>query len=271
MSSTALRIAIMGATGRMGAALLEGVLTQPDLALVAALTRADDPLLGADAAAHIGRAAGGVPFSSGIAEAVRPADVIVDFSRPEATLELVAACRQARKPLVTGTTGLDAAGQRQIDALARKVAVCQAANFSVGVTVCLGLLETATRILGPEYDVEIVEAHHRHKVDAPSGTALMMGRAVAAARGQDLERVAVFERHGRPGARDSAAIGFSAVRGGDVVGDHTVMFLGEGERVEITHRAGSRANFARGALRAARWLAGKPSGRYDMRDVLGLR
>lgn len=267
----ALRVTIMGASGRMGAALLEGVLGSSDLALAAALTRAQDPLLGADAAAHVGRAAGRVTFTTDIAQAVRAADVIVDFSRPEATLALLPTCARYRKPLVTGTTGLDAAGQAEIDALAREVAVCQAANFSVGVTVCLGLLETATRALGPDYDVEIVEAHHRHKVDAPSGTALMMGRAVAAARGQDLERVAVFDRHGHPGARDSASIGFSAVRGGDVVGDHTVMFLGEGERVEITHRAGSRANFAGGALRAARWLTARAAGRYDMRDVLGMR
>ncbi|HEU0197871.1 MAG TPA: 4-hydroxy-tetrahydrodipicolinate reductase [Nevskiaceae bacterium] len=266
-----LRIALMGASGRMGGALVNGILDDPTLQLVAALTRADDPLLGVDAGTHVGRAALGVPFAVDVVAGVAACDLVIDFSRPAATLKVLAACRAAHRPLVLGTTGFDADGLLALDAAAGDIALCQAANFSVGVNVCLNLLGVAARALGPAYDVEIVEAHHRHKVDAPSGTALAMGRAVADASGRTLEAAAVYGRHGDTGERQPGTIGFAAVRGGDVVGDHTVMFLGDGERVEITHRASSRATFAGGALRAAHWLAGKVSGRYDMRDVLGLR
>lgn len=264
-----LRLTLMGASGRMGCALIEGIIADPALELVGALTRPDDPLLGVDAGNQVGKASLGVVFSTEVEAAVAACDVVVDFSRPAATLAVVAACQAARKPIVIGTTGFDAGQRAQLDTAAASMGICQAANFSVGVNVCLGLLRTAARTLGPTYDVEVVEAHHRHKVDAPSGTALSMARAVAAAGDHDLDAVAVYGRHGRTGERQQGSIGFSAVRGGDVVGDHTVMFLGDGERVEISHRASSRTTFSGGALRAAQWLAHQPPGRYDMRDVLG--
>lgn len=266
-----LRLTLMGATGRMGCALLAGIVDDPALALVGALTRSDDPVLGVDAGKHVGRAELGVVFDTDIEAAVAQCDVVVDFSRPAASLAVVQACVAAGKPVVIGTTGFDADQRAVLDTAAGSVALCQAANFSVGVNVCLGLLQMAARALGPAYDVEVVEAHHRHKVDAPSGTALAMGRAVAEAGGQALNDVAVYGRHGNTGERASGTIGFSAVRGGDVVGDHTVMFLGDGERVEVGHRASSRTTFAGGALRAARWLASRAPGGYDMRDVLGFR
>ncbi|TAM09025.1 MAG: 4-hydroxy-tetrahydrodipicolinate reductase [Nevskiaceae bacterium] len=266
-----LRLTLMGATGRMGRALIEGILDAPDLELAGALTRSDDPLLGVDAGSFVGRAVLGVEFGVDIAAAVAACDVVVDFSRPAATLAVVEACRARNRAIVVGTTGFDSAQAERLAAAARSIALCQAANFSIGVNVCLGLLALATPALGPTYDVEIVEAHHRHKVDAPSGTALAMGRAVAAAAGTTLEAAAVYGRQGNTGERPAGKIGFAAVRGGDVVGDHTVMFLGDGERVEISHRASSRTTFAGGALRAARWLARQPAGRYDMRDVLGLK
>lgn len=261
----------MGATGRMGRALIEAILDAPDLELAAALTRADDPLLGADAGSFVGRDPLEVKFGVDVVAGVAASDVVIDFSRPAATLAVVEACRMVGRAIVVGTTGFDSVQATRLDVAARSIALCQAANFSVGVNVCLGLLALATPALGPDYDVEIVEAHHRHKVDAPSGTALALGRAVAAAANTSLEDAAIYGRHGNTGERPRGKIGFSAVRGGDVVGDHTVMFLGDGERVEISHRASSRTTFAGGALRAARWLSGRPAGRYDMRDVLELK
>jgi len=255
----------------MGRALIDGIIDAPDLKLSGALTRADDPALGADAGAHAGRAPLGVIIDTDLAAATAGSDVLIDFSRPEGTQAVLASCCVAGRPLVIGTTGFSAQQQAAIDHAAGVIPICQAANYSIGVSVCLALLEQAARALGPGYDVEIIEAHHRHKVDAPSGTALAMGRAVADALGRDLQQTAVYGRHGHTGARDGQTIGFATVRGGDVVGDHTVMFLGEGERVEISHRASSRSNFARGALRAAGWVIDRPPGLYDMRDVLGLR
>jgi 4-hydroxy-tetrahydrodipicolinate reductase len=268
--NTPLRVAIIGATGRMGHALVESILANPDLALTAAVAQPDSPGYGADAASLAGRAAIGVIVNDDVEAAAAASDVIVDFSRPQGTLAALAACQRHGRGLVIGTTGLSAEQRRQVAEAARAMPICMAANFSVGVNVCLKLLETAARTLGETYDVEIVEAHHRHKVDAPSGTALRMGEAVAAALGRSLEDCAIYGREGVTGVRDRQTIGFATVRGGDVVGDHTVMFLGEGERIEITHKASSRSNFARGALRAAQWLHRREPGLYDMRDVLGL-
>lgn len=266
-----LSIAVIGASGRMGSALIGAVVDDPGLGLSAAVSRVDDPAVGQDAGVLVGRPPLNIVLSTDFSKAVRSCDVAVDFSRPDGTLETLRACVDVGRPLVIGTTGFDAVQQYAIDAAASKIPVCQAANYSIGVNVCLKLLDEAARALGPVYDVEIVEAHHRHKVDAPSGTALAMGRTVADALGRDLDEVSIYGRQGHTGGRDGQTIGFSTVRGGDVVGDHTVMFLGDGERVEISHRATSRLNFARGALRAAAWLKSQPAGHYDMQDVLDLR
>jgi 4-hydroxy-tetrahydrodipicolinate reductase len=267
--SNAIRIAILGATGRMGRALIETTLQMPELRLAATVALRGSPGFGADAGVVAGLPATGVTIGDDLAAAVAAADVLVDFSRPEGTLAAIEACVSQRKAIVIGTTGFNAAQKERIAQASRSIPLCMAANFSVGVNVCLRLLEVAAQALGDDYDVEIVEAHHRHKVDAPSGTALRMGEAVAAALGRKLEDQAVYACEGHTGPRERARIGFAVVRGGDVVGDHTVMFLGEGERVEITHKASSRTNFARGAMRAAAWLHGRAPGRYEMRDVLG--
>ncbi|MBL6752437.1 MAG: 4-hydroxy-tetrahydrodipicolinate reductase [Nevskia sp.] len=266
-----IRIAILGAGGRMGRALVQAIAGEPRLSLAAAVDRAGIPELGIDAGTLAGVAPRGVPLSADLPAAVRAAEVVVDFTRPEGTLAVLPLCVASGKALVIGTTGFTAPQKQAIEEAARRIPICMAANYSVGVNVCLQLLRTAAQALGPGYDVEIVEAHHRHKVDAPSGTALRMGEAVAEALGRKLADCAVYGREGQTGARDGRTIGFATVRGGDVVGDHTVMFLGEGERVEITHKASSRGNFARGALRAAAWLPGRAPGLYDMQDVLGLR
>jgi 4-hydroxy-tetrahydrodipicolinate reductase len=268
---TVTRIAILGAAGRMGRALIQAVAAEPRARLTAALERAGSPALGADAGVLAGQEPNGVPVSGDFAAALRASDVLVDFTRPEGTLAAIEWCRRLRKPVVIGTTGFDAAQKALIAEAALEIPVCLSANYSVGVNVCLRLLELAAATLGDAYDVEIVEAHHRHKVDAPSGTALRMGEAVAGALGKRLEDCAVYERQSQVAARDCTSIGFASVRGGDVIGEHTVMFLGEGERVEITHKASSRSNFANGAVRAALWLAQQPSGHYEMRDVLGLK
>ncbi|HZR36226.1 MAG TPA: 4-hydroxy-tetrahydrodipicolinate reductase [Nevskia sp.] len=265
------RVAILGAAGRMGRALIQSIPAEPGLRLAAAVDRAGAPELGRDAAALAGLPESGVPLGADLAAALAGADVVIDFTRPDGTMAALEACVQQKRALVIGTTGLNAEQKGAIAAAARSIPVCFSANYSVGVNLCLQLLRTAALTLGNDYDVEIVEAHHKHKVDAPSGTALRMGEAVAEALGRKLEDVAVYGREGHTGARDGRTIGFATVRGGDVVGDHTVMFLGEGERVEISHKASSRTNFARGALRAAAWLAGKPAGLYDMQDVLGLK
>jgi 4-hydroxy-tetrahydrodipicolinate reductase len=269
MSQTT-RIAILGAAGRMGRALIQTLPAEPQARLAAALDRAGNPELGRDAAVLAGLPESGVPLAADLAAALPGVDVVIDFTRPDGTMAALQQCLQSRKALVIGTTGLSAEQKAAIADAARSIPVCFSANYSVGVNLCLRLLQIAAQTLGEAYDVEIVEAHHRHKVDAPSGTALRMGEAVAEALGRKLDQVAVYGREGETGPRDGQTIGFATVRGGDVVGDHTVMFLGEGERVEISHKASSRSNFARGALRAAVWLAGQPAGLYDMRDVLGL-
>lgn len=251
------RVAIAGAGGRMGRALLEAAAAYEGVAVAAALDVAP------------GRWAGG-EIVTDVAAALAGADVLIDFTRPEGTVAHARACAKARRAMVIGTTGLAPAQLDEVRAAARGIPIVMAPNMSIGVNVSLKLVELAARALGPDYDVEVFEIHHRLKVDAPSGTALQMGEVAAAARGTTLGKDAVFARHGATGERRPGTIGFSAARGGDVVGDHTVFFAGPGERIEVTHRSSSRATYAQGALRAAKFLAGKPPGLYDMRDVLGL-
>lgn len=265
-----LKVVIAGCSGRMGHALLEGVFADAELVLHGALDRADSPQIGRDAGEQFGKATG-VRISHDVEAALVGADVLVDFTRPEASLEYLAACRKAGVKLVIGTTGFSAEQKQLIEAAARDVGVVFAPNMSVGVTLLINLVQSAAKVLAEGYDVEIIEAHHRHKVDAPSGTALRLGEAAAAALGRDLEECAVYGREGVTGERNPNTIGFATVRGGDVVGDHTVLFAGIGERVELTHKASSRATFALGALRAAKFLKDRSSGLYDMRDVLGLK
>ncbi len=266
------RIAVMGAAGRMGKTLIEAVQQTGGAAgLTAAIDRPDSTLVGSDAGelAAIGRL--GVPLTGDVGKAVDEFDVLIDFTHPTVTLKNLEVCRRAGRAMVIGTTGFSADEKRRLTEAGEDIPIVFAANFSVGVNLCLKLLDTAARVLGDEVDVEIIEAHHRHKVDAPSGTALRMGEVVAQALGRDLEQVAVYGREGQTGARARETIGFATVRAGDVVGDHTVLFAAEGERVEITHKASSRMTFAKGAVRAALWLEGQPAGLYDMQDVLGLR
>lgn len=269
MSKT--RIAVTGAAGRMGKMLIEAVSMSEHAVLTAAIERPESSLIGADAGELVGLGSMGVKLSGSLAEVIDEIDVLIDFTAPVATLENAKLCAAHQKGIVIGTTGFTAQEEQQLLAYQSQSAMCKAANFSTGVNVCLNLLEKAAQALGDEYDVEIYEAHHRHKVDAPSGTALAMGQSVASALNRDLRQVAVYGREGQTGARQQETIGFATVRGGDVVGDHTVMFMGEGERVEITHKASSRMSFARGAVRAAIWLHKKPAGLFDMRDVLGLK
>lgn len=264
------RIAIAGATGRMGQMLIGAVLAADDLTLAAALDVPGSPGLGRDAGESAGQATG-VLIDADIPAALARADVLIDFTRPQGTLAHLAAALERGVGMVIGTTGFDAAGRAAIAAAAQRIGIVFAPNMSVGVNVALRLVEVAARTLGDAYEVEIVEAHHRHKVDAPSGTALRLGEVAAAALGREHDRVAVFDRKGHTGARERASIGYAVVRGGDLVGDHTVMFLGEGERIEITHKAASRTTYAQGALRACRFLRGRGAGLYGMDDVLGLR
>ena len=263
-------VAIAGAAGRMGRMLVETVLDAPDATLAGALDVAGAPGIGRDAGEFLGRPTG-VTVTSDVDAAIAGADVLIDFTRPEGTLAHLRACAARRVAMVIGTTGFDEAGRRAIEAAAARIGIVFAPNMSVGVNVTLKLLEVAASLLGDGYDVEITEAHHRHKVDAPSGTALGMGRAIAGALGRDLDAVATWARHGHTGEREPGTIGFSVVRGGDIVGDHTVLFAGTGERIEISHRSSSRANYAQGSLRACRFIAGREAGLFDMQDVLGLR
>lgn len=265
-----MRLAITGAAGRMGKTLIELIQQAgTDLVLGAALERPGNSLLGTDAGALAGVGSLGVMVQDDVAAVVDDFDLLIDFSVPEATLALLPVLVEAGKKLVIGTTGFDHAGQSAIDAAAEKIAILKAPNMSVGVNVVFRLIEIAAAALGDEMDVEVIEAHHRHKIDAPSGTAMRMGEILAATLGRDLAADAVYGRQGTTGPRDPKTIGFATVRGGDIVGDHTVLYAGAGERIEITHRAQSRANFAQGALRAARFLADRPVGLYDMQDVLG--
>jgi len=265
-----MRIAIAGAAGRMGRTLIEAILRSGDLKLAAALEAAGHPQLGKDAGEALGMPCG-VEIGADVAAAVAAADCIIDFTRPESTAANVAACVAAGRRAVIGTTGFTPAQKAGITTSARRIPIAMAPNFAVGVNVTFKLAEIAAKILGDDYDVEIVEAHHRHKVDAPSGTALRLGEVVANALGRDLKSCAVHGREGITGERGAGTIAFHAIRGGDIVGEHTVIFAGEGERVEVTVKSASRMTYAAGALRAARWLADRDPGLYDMFDVLGLR
>jgi 4-hydroxy-tetrahydrodipicolinate reductase len=253
----------------MGKTLIDFISTSDDLTLGAAFERADSPQLEMDAGDLAGVGSLGVLVSSDLHSELDSFDTLIDFSVPEATLNALSICRVAGKKMVIGTTGFDAEGQARIESAAEQIAVLKAPNMSVGVNVVFKLIEIAAQALGDEVDVEVVEAHHRHKVDAPSGTAVRMGEILAATLGRNLDLDAVYGRRGITGPREDKTIGFSSLRGGDIVGDHTVMYVGTGERIEITHRAQSRANFAQGALRACRFLADKPRGLFDMQDVLG--
>ena len=264
-----LNVVIAGSSGRMGHALLQAVAEAPDLRLHAALDIPTSPQLGKDAGALFG-AACGIKVTADIDAALRGADVLVDFTRPEASMQYLAACRKAGVKLVIGTTGFTVEQKLAIQDASRDIAIVFAPNMSVGVNLLINLVQAAAKVLAEGYDIEIIEAHHRHKVDAPSGTALCLGEAAAGALGRDLKECAVYGREGVTGERDANTIGFATVRGGDIVGDHTVLFAGTGERVELTHKASSRATFALGALRAAKFLADKRSGLFDMQDVLGL-
>ncbi len=264
-----LRLAVAGASGRMGRMLIEAIAAAPDLVLTGALDQAASPACGGDAGAFLGRTLG-VKVVSDVRSGLADAQVLIDFTRPEGTLAHLQVCRALGVGAVIGTTGFTPEQKADIAAQAQHVALVLAPNMSVGVNVVFGLLDMAARALRDGYDIEIIEAHHRHKVDAPSGTALRMGEVVAAALGRDLASCAVYTREGLTGERAAQTIGFSAIRGGDIVGDHTVLFAGTGERIEITHRSSSRANYAQGSLRAARFLAGRTRGLFDMKDVLGL-
>jgi 4-hydroxy-tetrahydrodipicolinate reductase len=265
-----MKIAIAGASGRMGRMLIETVLNESDMTLSGALDRPATPQLGQDAGAFLGKQTG-VVLSDDIDGVLAQSDYLIDFTRPVGTIVHVDAATRHNVKVVIGTTGFDDAQKAHLRAAAEKTGIVFSSNMSVGVNVTLKLLEFAARHFAQGYDIEIIEAHHRHKVDAPSGTALMMGETVADALGRKLDDCAVYGRHGVTGERDPSTIGFSAIRGGDIVGDHTVLFAGTGERIEITHKSASRLSYAQGALRAVRFLAGHASGLYDMQDVLGLR
>ena len=264
------RIAVMGAAGRMGKTLIEAVQQAADARLSAAIDRPDSTLVGADVGELAGVGRLGLTLVGDLQAVVEQFDVLIDFTHPSVTLKNLEVCRQAGKAMVIGTTGFSVAEKLLLERAAKDIPIVFAANYSVGVNLCLKLLDTAARVLGDEVDIEIIEAHHRHKVDAPSGTALRMGEVVANALGRDLQKVAVYGREGQTGARERETIGFATVRAGDVVGDHTVLFAADGERVEITHKASSRMTFAKGAVRSALWLGGRAAGLYDMQDVLGL-
>ncbi len=271
ISPTTVRVAVNGAAGRMGANLIRACSEREDVALAAAIERPGSAQAGDDAGELAGIGKLGIAVEDTLDGAVDRFDVLVDFTRPEASLAALETCRQAQRAVVIGTTGFDAEQKAVIRAASQSIPVVLAPNMGVGVNLSLKLLQIAARVLGDTVDVEIIEAHHRHKVDAPSGTALAMGEAVAGALGRDLDQCAVYARHGYTGERERGAIGFASVRGGDIVGEHTVMFAGEGERIEISHKATSRMTFAAGAMRAAVWIAGREPGLYDMQDVLGLR
>ena len=265
------RIAVNGAAGRMGRCLIQAVAQTEGLTLSAAIARVESSLLGSDAGELAGVGKLGVEITSDFGAAIAQSDVIVDFTLPEVTMELIPHCIESQCRIVIGTTGFGDEQKSLIEQAGEQVAIVLAPNMSVGVNLSLKLLDIAARVLGDDADIEIIEAHHRHKVDAPSGTALRMGEVVADALGRDLKTCAIYGREGRTGERDPKTIGFATVRAGDIVGDHTVMFAAEGERVEITHRASSRMTFALGAMRASTWLMSHNQGLFDMQDVLSLR
>lgn len=270
MSNAEIRIAVVGAAGRMGRQLIQAAVQVEGARLGAAVVRAGSSLVGSDAGELAGCGVQGVKISDSLDAVVNDFDVLIDFTRPEATLNYLEFCRQHKKAMVIGTTGFDDAGKAAIKAAAEDIGIVFAANFSVGVNLVLKLLEKAAKVMGEYADIEIVEAHHRHKVDAPSGTALAMGEAIADAMDWDLNEHAVYTREGITGERKAQTIGFATVRAGDIVGEHTAMFADIGERVEITHKASSRMTFANGAVKAGLWLGAHKSGLFDMRSVLNL-
>jgi 4-hydroxy-tetrahydrodipicolinate reductase len=265
-----MKIAIAGATGRMGRMLIEAVLNSTDAQLVGALEHASCPQLGEDAGAFLGKKTG-VLISADVAAVLANAEFLIDFTRPEGTMAHLAVAEKTGAKMIIGTTGLSADQIGALKNAAGKIAIVFAPNMSVGVNATFKLLEIAAKMLNEGYDIEVIEAHHRHKVDAPSGTALKMGEVIADALGEKLEDVAVYAREGHTGERKPGSIGFATIRGGDIVGDHTVLFAGDGERIEISHKSSSRQSYAQGSLRAARFLQNKSAGLYDMQDVLGLR
>jgi 4-hydroxy-tetrahydrodipicolinate reductase len=264
------KIVIAGASGRMGQTLIEGVLADKGLTLHAAIDRVDSAQIGQDAGVLCGKNTG-VNISGDISAALNGADVLIDFTRPEASMQYLEACQKANVKHVIGTTGFSDAQKVNIHEASKHIGIVFAPNMSVGVTLLIDLVEQAAKVLNDGYDIEVVEMHHRYKVDAPSGTALRLGEAAAQGLGQDLKDCAIYAREGVTGEREAGKIGFATLRGGDVVGDHTVVFAGIGERIEITHKASSRATFALGALRAAKFLGGEKIGLFDMRDVLNLK
>ena len=265
------RIAVTGAAGRMGKTLVQAIHEETGITLGAAFERADSSLIGVDVGELAGIGNIGVKLSSDLSAELERFDTLIDFSIPDATLSAVTSCAEAGKRLVIGTTGFDDAGLAIIRTAAELTPLMMAPNMSVGVNLCFRLIEMAAAVLGDDVDVEIIEAHHRHKIDAPSGTAVRMGEILSRVLDRELSEVAVFGREGIVGERDRRTIGFSSVRAGDIVGEHTVLFAGSGERIEVTHRASSRSNFAQGALRAAKFLENQPNGLFDMQDVLGFK
>ena len=270
MSTSPFRVAVAGASGRMGHMLIEAVQQSQDCVLSGALDRVGSAAVGIDASAFTGQASG-VHITDNLEQGLANSQVLIDFTRPDGTMQHLEVCRKLGVGLIIGTTGFDEAQKAAIAQAAKSIPIVLAPNMSVGVNVTLKLLEMAAKALSNGYDIEIIEAHHRHKVDAPSGTALKMGEVIADALGRNLQECAVYERYGHTGERDANSIGFATVRGGDIVGDHTVLFAGTGERIEITHKSSSRATYAQGSLRAVRFLAQKQNGLFDMFDVLGLR
>jgi 4-hydroxy-tetrahydrodipicolinate reductase len=264
------RIAVVGAAGRMGRTLIQAIDAVDGVKLTVATERPESSLLGADAGELAGIGKNGVSLTASLTDVSEDFDVLIDFTGPEATMLHLQACLNAGKKMVIGTTGLSDEQKQQLHKASNQMAIVFAPNMSVGVNLCLKLLETAARVMGDQADIEIIEAHHRHKVDAPSGTALRMGEVIAQTLGRDLKEVAVYGREGQTGAREAKTIGFETIRAGDVVGEHTVWFAMDGERIEITHKASSRLTFANGAVRAAAWLNNKDKGLFDMQDVLAL-
>lgn len=266
-----IRVAVVGAAGRMGKTLVQAVHATDGMELTVATEYPESTLIGADAGEVAGIGKLDIAISADLARSADQFDVVIDFSRPEATLQHLAVCREQGKQLVIGTTGFSEEQKLRIEEAAKEIAIVFAPSMSVGVNLCFKLLDIAARVMGDDADVEIIEAHHRHKVDAPSGTAIRMGEVVAAALGRDLDEVAVYGRHGIIGERDRKTIGFETIRAGDVVGEHSVWFATEGERVEIAVKSSSRMTYANGAARAVLWLRNKTRGRFDMQDVLGFR
>lgn len=265
------KVALVGVSGRMGGGLVKAAALSDQAVLTVAVSRPESLAVGKDAGELAGISTLGLPVANDLAAVIDQFDVLIDFTRPEASMEYIEICRRAGKKIVIGTTGYSDLQKARIAEVAKQIAIVMAPNFSVGVNLSLKLLEMTAKVMGDYTDIEVIEAHHRHKVDAPSGTALRMGEVVAATLGRDLKDCAIYGREGETGARDRKTIGFSTIRAGDIVGEHTVMFADEGERVEITHKATSRMTFANGAVRAAIWLEDKAAGLYDMQDVLDLK